>query len=372
MTPIEDIRAWLEAVGLGRFADLFEANEIDAEAVIELTDDHVKELGIPLGPRGKLLKAIAKLRIYERGEQQSSVASQPPAATPIERRVEAERRQLTVMFVDLVGSTELAGRLDPEDMGQVIRAYQSCCTEVVEGWGGHVAKYIGDGVLVYFGWPRTHEDEAERAVRAGRAITEAVAGLATPADAPLAARVGIATGLVMVGELIGDGGAQEEAVVGETQNLAARLQALADAGSVVISQATSRLVGGLFELADLGPQRFKGFADPIWAWRVVRTSTAKSRFKAMHTAGLTPLVGREHELGILRERWAWAKDGDGQVVADRGRAGDRQVTAGPRAARAHGRRAVHAAQLLLLALPHQQRALPRDRPLGTGGADRPQ
>ena len=218
------------------------------------------------------------------------------------------------MFVDLVGSTALAARLDPEDMGRVMRAYQEGCAEVIRRWDGHVAKYLGDGVLAYFGWPQAHEDAAERAVRAGLALTEAAGRLATPAGEPLAARVGIATGMVVVGELIGEGAAQEQAVVGETPNLAARLQALAAPGSVVISQATRRLVGGLFELADLGPQRLKGFAAPLAAWRVEGQGRAEGRFEARHGERLTPLVGREHELGILLERWAWAKDGDGQAV----------------------------------------------------------
>ena len=173
---------------------------------------------------------------------------------------------------------------------------------------------MGDGVLAYFGWPQAHEDDAERAVRAGLAIVEATGGLKTPAGAPLAARIGIATGLVMVGELIGEGAAKEQTVVGETPNLAARLQALAAPGSVVISQATRRLVGGLFELADLGSLRLKGFARPLAAWQVDGLGGAESRFEAMHATGLTPLVGREHELGLLLERWALAKDGEGQVV----------------------------------------------------------
>ena len=178
---------------------------------------------------------------------------------------------------------------------------------------GHVAKYMGDGVLAYFGWPRAHEDDAERAVRSGLALVQAVGGLEA-AGRPLAARIGIATGLVVVGDLVGQGAAQEEAVVGETPNLAARLQALAEPGSVVISQATRRLVGGLFELTDLGPQRLKGFAEPLAAWRVEGEGRAEGRFEALHGERLTPLVGREHELGILLERWSWAKDGDGQVV----------------------------------------------------------
>jgi predicted ATPase/class 3 adenylate cyclase len=218
------------------------------------------------------------------------------------------------MFVDLVGSTELAARLDPEDMGGVIRAYQGCCAEVIGRWGGHVAKYMCDGVLAYFGWPVAHEDEAERAVRAGLALSPALAGLTTPATEPLAARVGIATGLVMVGELIGEGAAREEAVVGETPNLAARLQTLAAPGSVVVSQATRLLLGGLFDLEDLGPKSLKGFAEPLTAWRVEGEGQAEGRFEARQTAGLTPLVGRDEEIALLLRRWQQVKDGEGHVV----------------------------------------------------------
>ena len=193
-------------------------------------------------------------------------------------------------------------------------ATRSAVAGGVERFEGYVAKLMGDGVLAYFGWPRAHEDDAERAVRAGLAVTVAVARLRTPAGRPLAARVGIATGLVVVGELIGEGAAKEQTVVGETPNLSARLQALAVPGRVVISEATRRLVGGLFELVDLGPQRLKGFAAPLAAWQVDGEGRAEGRFEALHGERLTPLVGREHELGILLERWAWAKDGDGQGV----------------------------------------------------------
>jgi class 3 adenylate cyclase len=242
-------------------------------------------------------------------------------ATSTSHAHEAERRQLTVMFCDLVGSTALAARLDPEDMGRVIRAYQECCAQVVERWGGHVAKYMGDGVLAYFGWPQAHEDEAERAIKAALELAKAVGEQSASDGSRLAARVGIATGLVMVGELIGEGAAQEQTVIGETPNLAARLQALAAPGTVVISQATRRLIGGLFDLADLGPQRLKGFVEPLAAWRVEGEGRAEGRFEALRGEHLTPLVGREHELGILLERWAWAKDGDGQVVLISGEPG---------------------------------------------------
>jgi class 3 adenylate cyclase/predicted ATPase len=219
-----------------------------------------------------------------------------------------------VLFCDLVGSTALAARLDPEDMRAVITAYQNVCTEIIRRYEGHVAKFMGDGVLAYFGYPQAHEDDAERAVRAGRDLAQAIRRLTSDDGRALAGRVGIATGPVVVGDLIGAGVAQEAAVIGATPNLAARLQALAAPATVVISQATRRLVGGLFELTDLGPVRLKGFAEPLSAWRVDGEGRAEGRFEALHGERLTPLVGREHELGILLERWAWARDGDGQVV----------------------------------------------------------
>jgi predicted ATPase/class 3 adenylate cyclase len=303
---------WLDTIGLGRYAALFADNDIDLQILPELGESDFEKLGISLGHRKKLLKAIAALD----GQTQAAQTAVAAATRP-----EAERRQLTVLFCDLVGSTALAARLDPEDMGRLIRVYQNTCAEAVERWGGHVAKYMGDGVLAYFGWPQAHEDDAERAARAGLELTAAVGGLQAGDGMPLAARVGIATGPVVVGELIGEGAAQEEAVIGETPNLAARLQALAAPGTVVISQATRRLVGGLFELADLGPQRLKGFAEPLVAWRVEGEGRAEGRFEALHGEHLTPLVGREHELGILLERWGWARDGDGQVVLISGEPG---------------------------------------------------
>jgi class 3 adenylate cyclase len=312
-----DVARWLADQGLGHHAEAFAENGIAGDVLRDLTDADLKELGLNLGDRKRLLKAIAALDA-KGTQERAEPAGQ--TATPTAPR-DAERRQLTIMFIDLVGSTELSARLDPEEMSEVIRAYHRCCAHVIGRWGGHVAKFMGDGVLAYFGWPQAHENEAERAVRAGLAITGAVGHLSNPGGEPLVARVGIATGLVMVGELIGDGAAQEEAVVGHTPNLAARLQALAAPGRVVISQATRRLVGSLFELADLGPVRLKGFAEPLSAWRVEGEGRAEGRFEALHGEHLTPLVGREHELGILLERWTWAKDGDGQVVLISGEPG---------------------------------------------------
>ena len=342
-----DIAAWLRELGLERYAEAFRDNDVDFAVLLTLSADDLKELGVSsLGHRRKLLEAIAQLRPPE-----PTVGTDGPEVRwP---RPAAERRQLTVLFCDLVGSTELSARLDPEDMGELIRGYQRRCAEAVERWGGHVAKYMGDGVLAYFGWPRAHEDEAERAVRAGLALTGAVADLATPAGDPLAARVGIATGLVMVGELIGEGAAKEQTVVGETPNLAARLQALAAPGSVVISQATRRLVGGLFELTDLGPQapqRLRRAACRLAGRRrgSCRRPLRGAPRRASHAAGRARARAR-HLAGALGlgqgRRWP-----SGAAL---GRAGDRQVACDPDAARAPRRRAVHAAQPLLLAAPYQ-------------------
>ena len=231
----------------------------------------------------------------------------------------AERRQVTVMFSDLVGSTALSARMDPEDLREVISAYQKCVAETVQRFGGFVAKYMGDGVLIYFGYPQAHEDDAERAVRAGLELIAAVSSLKT--HAPLQTRVGIATGLVVVGDLIGSGASQEQAIVGETPNLAARLQGIAEPNSVVIAESTRRLLGNLFELQDLGAMDLKGIAGPVQAWAALRASSAKGRFEALHATGLTALVGREEELELLLRRWSKAKSGEGQVVLLSGEAG---------------------------------------------------
>ena len=213
---------------------------------------------------------------------------------------------------DLVGSTALSGRMDPEDLREVISAYQKCVAETVQRFGGFVAKYMGDGVLIYFGYPQAHEDDAERAVRAGLELVTAVSDLKT--RTALQTRVGIATGLVVVGDLIGSGASQEQAIVGETPNLAARLQGVAEPNAVVIAESTRRLVGNLFELEDLGPKDLKGIAGPARAWAALRQATVESRFDALHATGLTELVGREEELDLLLRRWSKAKNGEGQVV----------------------------------------------------------
>ena len=272
---------WLQGLGLVHYADLFRANDIDGDLLAGLTGDDLKDMGIvSLGHRKKLLEAIAAL------------AAAPAASQPARVAGTAERRQLTVMFVDLVGSTGLSARLDPEAMSEVLRGYQNAVTGEVTRLEGLVAKLMGDGVLAYFGWPRAHEDDAERSVRAGLAIVTAVARL-TGGGHALACRVGIATGLVVVGDLVGEGAAQEEAVVGDTPNLAARLQGVAEPGQVVVAEGTRRLLGELFELQALGPQSLKGLAMPVPAFAVVGERALESRFAARGGEGAAALVGRD-------------------------------------------------------------------------------
>src|ERR1700756_686734 len=311
---MQQIADWLRKLGMSEYTQRFAENRIDLSILPDLTDHDLEKLGVLLGDRRKMLRAIAALGSDARTTPQAPTASQPAVHDT------AERRQLTVMFCDLVGSTALSTRLDPEDLRGIINAYHRCCTEIVERHGGFVAKYMGDGVLAYFGYPRAHEHDAEQAVRAALAMVEAVPKLATAAGSPLQVRVGIATGLVVVGELIGSGEAQERGVVGETPNLAARLQALAGPGTVVISGSARRLTGGLFEYRDLGAVALKGFAEGTWAWQVIRASMVESRFEALRTAA-TPLVGRDEEIDLLMRRWEQAKRGDGQVVLISGEPG---------------------------------------------------
>ena len=315
-----DVVVWLRSLGLGKYEAAFRENEIDETVLPGLTAEDLKELGVAaLGHRRKLLDAIAALR-NEAGVTAFSAAagatSVAPSLSPEDR---AERRQVTVMFSDLVGSTALSARMDPEDLREVISAYQKCVAETVQRFGGFVAKYMGDGVLIYFGYPQAHEDDAERAVRAGLELVAAVSGLKT--HAALQTRVGIATGLVVVGDLIGSGGSQEQAIVGETPNLAARLQGIAEPNSVVIAENTRKLLGDLFELEDLGAKDLKGIAGPVRVWSALRTGSAEGRFEAFHATGLTELVGREEELELLLRRWSKAKTDEGQVVLLSGEAG---------------------------------------------------
>ena len=304
-----DIAQWLHGLGLAEYEGIFRENAIDAEVLRELSEADLEKLGVVLGHRKRLLRAIAAL-----DEGAGPRGAQPASTAP----TEAERRQLTVMFCDLVGSTALSTRHDPEDLRELIGDYHRAVTETVGRFAGFVAKYMGDGVLIYFGYPQAHEDNAERAVRAGLAVIEAVGRL--PARQDLRVRLGIATGLAVVGDLIGEGAAQERGVVGETPNLAARLQGLAAPNTLVIGEATRRQIGGLFDLEDLGPQALAGFAEPQRTWRVMGESGVVSRFEALRSAE-TPLVGREEEIELLLRRWEQAKSGEGRVVLISGEPG---------------------------------------------------
>jgi class 3 adenylate cyclase len=306
-----DIGGWLRSLGLEQYEAAFRENGVDETVLPKLTAEDVRDLGVTaVGHRRKLLEAIAELRSVKT-EPAPSEPSSPAAAAP-PKDTAAERRQVTVMFSDLVGSTALSARMDPEDLREVISAYQKCVAETVGRFGGFVAKYMGDGVLVYFGYPQAHEDDSERAVRAGLELVAAVGALKT--HAPLQTRVGIATGLVVVGDLIGSGASQEQAIVGETPNLAARLQGIADPNAVVIAESTRKLAGSLFELEDLGAKDLKGVEGSVRAWAALRPSSVESRFEALHASGVTELVGREEELELLLRRWSKATTGEGQVV----------------------------------------------------------
>src|SRR5215472_9262968 len=307
-----DVAVWLHGLGLRQYEQAFRENAIDDAVLPELTADDLKDLGVSLvGHRRKLLAAIAALR-SESGPKPRAEA-RGVADTSI-----AERRQLTVMFCDLVGSTVLSTRYDPEDLREIVGAYHRCVADTVARFAGFVAKYMGDGVLIYFGYPEAHEDDAERAVRAGLAVIDAVGRLATPET--LIVRLGIASGLVVVGDLIGAGAAQERGVVGETPNLAARLQALAQPGTLVIADSTRRQIGALFEIEDLGLRALAGFAERQRVWRIVSESGVLSRFEALRSEA-TPLVGRDEELDLLLKCWQQAKAGEGRVVLVSGEPG---------------------------------------------------
>jgi class 3 adenylate cyclase/predicted ATPase len=308
-----DVVVWLRSLGLGKYEPAFRENDIDESVLPSLTHETLKDLGVTsVGHRLKLLEAIAALCSDSGGKTASINATTASSTSSVSPEDRAERRQVTVMFSDLVGSTALSARMDPEDLREVITAYQKSVTVTVQRFGGFVAKYMGDGVLIYFGYPQAHEDDAERAVRAGLELVAAAGAVKT--HVPLQTRVGVATGLVVVGDLIGSGASQEQAIVGETPNLAARLQGIAIPNSVVISESTRKLVGNLFELQDLGEQDLKGITGSVRAWAALRPSSVESRFEALHAGELTELVGREEELELLVQRWSKAKTGQGQVV----------------------------------------------------------
>ena len=306
------IAEWLASIGLGEYAQRFGENAIDLSIVRDLTEQDLKDLGVLLGHRRKMLRAIAELK--------GDVLRTSPGTQPAPRD-RAERRQLTVMFCDLVGSSALSVRLDLEDLRAVIGAYHTCIAEVIARNEGVIARYMGDGVLAYFGYPQAHEDDAEQAIRAGLALVDAVANLKTNIGTGLQVRVGIATGMVVVGDLTGEGAAMERAVIGETPNLAARLQTLAKPGTVLISESTHHLAEGHFEYLNLGPVALKGWADPIPAWQVLGATGVESRFEAQHKTRLTPLIGRDEEFELLLRRWQHAKRGEGCAVLLTGQPG---------------------------------------------------
>jgi class 3 adenylate cyclase/tetratricopeptide (TPR) repeat protein len=313
-----DVAEWLEGLGLGRYSETFAASDIDFDILADLTEADLAQLGVSLGDRKRLLRAIASrtAAAAAASEPPPPVASAPAPEPP--RPVHAaERRQLTVMFCDMVGSTALAARLDPEDFHEVMRRYQQSCAEVVARFEGHVGNYIGDGILAYFGYPTAHEDSALRAIRAGLEIVDAIKRLDGELESfgvSVDVRVGINTGLVVVGD-IGTGEFRDEmAVVGETPNVAARLQGLAGPGTVVVGERTRRLVEGLFTFEEHGPHAIKGIETPVAVYRVREATGASGRFEATARRGLTPLVGRDEEIRLLLSRWEGAKAGEGHVV----------------------------------------------------------
>ena len=315
---MSDLEQWLSRIGLDQYAPLFREHCVDLAILADFEESDCKELGIPLGHRKKLLKAIIELR--------SSVAAHPdstssrPDTDDANASSQVERRQLTVMFCDLVASTDLAARLDPEDMREVIRGYQECCGQAIAEFDGFVVQYLGDGILAYFGYPRAHEDDAERAIRSGMRILAQIPQIKVR-DQRLQVRIGVATGLVVIGDIVGQGLGHQEAATGKTPNLAARLQAEAKPGTIVVSDSTRNLAGGVFEYADLGVLPLKGLTVPERAWQVIGGSQARSRFEAARSTALTPLVGREEELSLVFSRWRIAAEGEGQVVLISGEPG---------------------------------------------------
>jgi class 3 adenylate cyclase/tetratricopeptide (TPR) repeat protein len=306
---MQQIAEWLEGLGLSDYLPRFVENHVDISVLRDLTDQDLRELGVLLGDRRKILRAIAALS--------------PAAFTFDEHRAPdvAERRQVSVLFCDLVGSTALSARLDPEDLRAIMAAYHHCCKELIERSEGFVAEYLGDGVLAYFGYPKAHEQDAELAVQCGLALVEAVSSLAPHAGSPLSARIGIATGITIIGDRIGSGDTHKRGIAGVTPNLAARLQSLAEPNMVIIAESTRKLLGNLFDIEDLGPQNLKDGAAPARAWAVLRRSSFESRFEALHATGLIPLIGRDEECELLLRRWRRAKSGEGQVVLLCGEAG---------------------------------------------------
>src|SRR5215813_4959523 len=309
-----DLGTWLGSLGLDQYEAVFRKNRIEADTLPGLSEHALREIGVPLGHRLRMLRSIRELT----GQTLIATPAGAPEAAP---RDGAERRHMTVMFFELVGLRALTAELDPEDMADLIRAAQGEITAVVARLEGHVARWVGDGATIYFGYPRAHEDDAERAARAGLALVDAIAKLGQSRDVALDVRIGISSGLVVVGELIGEGEARERGVVGDTANLAARLRTQAEPGAILVSESTRRLLGKAFEIKALGLQSLKGFRSPVAIWRVTCEQENFSRFDASRSEALTPFIGREDEIALLLERWQQAADGEGQVVLLSGEAG---------------------------------------------------
>ena len=318
---MNDLEKFLRKLGLEQYAEVLAENDVDLEVLPHVSDDDLKELGFSIGHRRKLLAALREMASAEESEP-FSAGPEGETANKDDKPAEehADRRQLTVLFCDLSGSTELSEKLDPEDLRDVMRRYHDVVAEAVTTHEGHVAKFLGDGVLAYFGWPHAKEAQSEMALRAALAATQAVSKIEAAGKA-LAARAGLATGPVVIGDLMGETAHESGAVVGAVPSLAARLQDLAKPGQVVIDEMTKRVVGGSFELEEGGKARLKGFATPKPFWRVKSAIRASSRFEAQHGDSLTQFVGRAHELGLLKDRCAQAKNGEGQVVLISGEAG---------------------------------------------------
>jgi class 3 adenylate cyclase len=306
-----DVAGWLRSLGLERYEATFRENDVGAGTLPNLTGDDLKDLGVTsVGHRRQLLEAIAALRLE--GMPDDPRRSTRPTKNLEPPETSAERRPLTVMFCDLIGSTAFSSRLDPEDLRELIRTYQACVADTIQKFNGFIARYVGDGVLIYFGWPEARETDAERAVQAGLAAAAAVSQIVV-GGVRLQVRIGIATGLVVIGEPIGSGDSRQQTAVGETPNLAARLQGLAGPNHVVIDAATRRQIGGLFECLDLGTVELKGLPMPAQAWHVVAENRKLGLFEALRS-GATPLVGRDEEMELLLRRWAQVKGGKGRVM----------------------------------------------------------
>jgi class 3 adenylate cyclase len=319
---LSDVGEWLERQKLSQYAEMFDASDIDFDVLVDLTEDDLRELSVSFGHRQRLLKAIVQLRAERAASAAASTTGPSPIAAAQTAMPAGERRLITVLFCDLVGSTAMtAAADDPEDMFELIAEYHAACSEVIERFGGYVARLVGDGVLAYFGNPRALEGEAERAVRAALAQRDAVQAMGEKRRLKLAVRIGIDTGMVIIGDLVYHGNAEEDTAVGDTPNLAARLQGMAEPGQIVFSQNTRRLVGTLFELSDMGVHTLKGFAVAMHVYRVEAEAEGASRFSIRASLTTASLIGREAQCALLGYLWRTAVTGKGQVVLVSGEPG---------------------------------------------------